>query len=263
MNGRPEGEPAKMRLFCIHYAGATASIFKSWHDALPPEVELVAVQMPGREYRFSEPLLTDMNEIAPAIADAIAPLLDKPYALFGHSMGILIGFNVVRELRARGLRQPGFLVASGRNAPQFKWADTGMEKLPDEEFVAAVRDYNGTPEALLSDPSMWDLWLPRLRADLAVSAEYEHEDQPPLDCPILVLFADGDRLATKAGLEGWRAQTTSDVRYVSFTGDHFFLHGSEKDVLAEVNVELRRQLEETGGQSDTRQHNTRAAVGLA
>ncbi|HEX3683606.1 MAG TPA: alpha/beta fold hydrolase [Bryobacteraceae bacterium] len=244
-------EPARMRLFCFHYAGATASIFRSWQAAMLELVQVVAVQLPGREYRMEEPLLSDMRAIAPAVAETLLPLLDKPFVFFGHSMGALVGFDVIRILRARGLRQPEMLIASARNAPQFKWRDTGIEALPDAEFIAAVRDYNGMPEELLAEESLRDLWLPRLRADLTVSAVYEYVEQRPLECPILVLFGTEDRLVTEAGLQGWRSQTAGEVRYFRYPGDHFFLHSAERLVLAKINAELKEQLARHKARDDT------------
>lgn len=231
-------EHVRMRLFCFHYAGATASIFRSWQGAIPEAVELVAVQLPGREYRLDEPLLTDMGQIVTALAEILPPLLDKPFVFFGHSMGALLGFDVIRILRARGLRQPEMLIASGRNAPQFRWRDAGIQVLPDDQFVAAVRDYNGTPAALLAEESLRELWLPRLRADLTVSGTYEYVEQRPLKCPIVVMFGAEDGLVSDVGLQGWLTQTTGGVRFFRYPGNHFFLHSAERLVLAKVHAEL-------------------------
>lgn len=241
-HGAESMEPTRMRLFCFHYAGATASIFRSWQSAMPARVELIAVQLPGREYRLGEPLLTDMRQIAAAVAETLPPLLDRPFVFFGHSMGALLGFDVIRILRARGLRQPELLIASGRNAPQFKWRDAGIQVLPDDEFVDAVRDYNGMPEALLAEASLRELWLPRLRADLTVSGMYEYTEQRPLACPIVVMFGEKDGLVHDAGLEGWCSQTTGGVRFFRYPGNHFFLHSAEALVLAKVCAELEEQL---------------------
>jgi surfactin synthase thioesterase subunit len=232
----------RRRLFCFHYAGATASIFRSWQEAIPEAVELIAIQLPGREYRLAEPLLTDMRQIVAALVDELPPLLDKPFVFFGHSLGMLVGFDVIRALRARGLREPELVIASGRNAPQFKWRDAGIELLPDDEFVAAVRDYNGTPEALLAEESLRELWLPRLRADLTLSAMYEYVEQRPLECPILVMFGAEDRLVSDVGLQGWLTHTTGNVRFCRYPGNHFFLHSSQRLVLAKIHAELETQL---------------------
>lgn len=242
--GVEAAERVRLRLFCFHYAGATASIFRSWPGALPRGVELLAVQLPGRDYRLTEPPLTDMDDIVDALAEVVPALLDRPFALFGHSLGALISFDLVRLLRERGLRQPELMIASGRNAPQFRWRDAGIESLPDHEFVAAVRGYDGTPEALLAEESLRELWLPRLRADLSVSARYAYVEDRPLECPILVMFGEEDGLVTDEGLRGWCRQTTGDVRFLPCPGNHFFLHSAQRLVLAEVRAELETRMEE-------------------
>ncbi|ABC36167.1 thioesterase II family protein [Burkholderia thailandensis] len=237
-----EARNARVRLFCFHYAGATASIFRTWPGGLPDWVEVVAVQLPGREYRLGEPLIEQAEPIVEALADVVPPLLDLPYAFFGHSMGALIAFDLAHLLRARGFAQPLLFVASGRSAPRFRWRDAGIQTLPDDAFIAAVRDYNGTPEALIADPALRDLWLPRLRADLTISATYRYVESTPLDCPMLVLHGSNDGLVSDAGLSGWLAETIGAVRYVGFSGGHFFMHGEEGGVLAEVRRELERVL---------------------
>ena len=238
----PRPEKVRLRLFCFHHAGAAASMFHSWPAQLPDGVEVIAIQLPGREYRFSEPLVTNVRDLEAPIADALAPWLDRPYAFFGHSMGILVGFNVARRLRERGLRQPSMIIASGRSSPQVMWTDKGMETLPDEDFVTAVRDYNGTPEELLREEALRELWLPRLRADLTISATYEYFEKPPFTCPILVFHGDNDRLVSGEGLAGWQVHTTKPVRYVRFSGNHFFLLKSEQEVLVELTIILSNHI---------------------
>lgn len=232
------GTPARLRLFCFHYAGAAASIFRSWRAGLQDWVELVGVQLPGREYRLAEPLFHDAAPIVEALADDIVGWLDRPFVFFGHSMGALIAFDLARRLRERGDRQPDLFVASGRNAPRFRWRDAGVERLPDDAFIAAVRAYNGTPDALIDEPAMRELWLPRLRADLTISAGYRYREAPPLECPLLVLHGTHDGLVSTEGLAGWRAETRGSVRYVRFPGNHFFLHDEEERVLTELRGAL-------------------------
>lgn len=258
-----DAEDVRMRLFCFHYAGATASIFRSWQEAVPQAVELQAVQLPGREYRLSESLLTDIAPIVAELAEIVPPLLDRPFAFFGHSMGALIGFDLARILRERGLPQPELFIASGRNAPRFMWRDAGVQLLPDDAFIATVREYNGTPEALLAEPLMRDLWLPRLRADLTISAMYRYVEQPPLDCPFLVLHGSDDALVSEVGLQGWGAETTGPVRYVRYPGNHFFLHGAEQCVLADVCLELEKLLARGENAEKTERRDAESGIHLS
>ncbi|WP_246793461.1 thioesterase II family protein [Burkholderia perseverans] len=248
------GQPARLRLFCFHYAGATASIFRSWRGGLPDWVELVAVQLPGREYRLGEPLFESATPIVEALAECVPDWLDLPFVFFGHSMGALIAFDLARLLRARGHAEPALFVASGRNAPRYLWRDAGIQALPDEVFLATVRDYNGTPEELINEPSMRDLWMPRLRADLTISALYHYTEEAPLACPLLVLRGTHDGLVSDEGVEGWRAETTGPIHYVRFPGNHFFLHSEEPDVLAE----LRRALAQVSADQSVQHGHTAA-----
>ncbi|MBA2675219.1 alpha/beta fold hydrolase [Ramlibacter sp.] len=254
-----KGEP-RLRLFCFHYAGATAAAFRTWRDSLPDWVELIAVQLPGRDYRMDEPLIDDAEPIVAELAKILPPLLDRPYVFFGHSMGALISRDLAHSLRAQGLPEPDLFIASGRSAPRFRWLDAGAQALPDDAFIETVRDYNGTPEELITEPALRELWMPRLRADLTVSAMHRYIEQPPLACPMLVLHGTVDRLVTAAGLAGWAAETTGPVRYVRYPGNHFFLHSEEKALLADLSEELRRLAAGERMQRQPLRHDTESAT---
>ena len=197
----------------------------------------MAVQLPGREYRLDESLLTDAHGIAGLVSEILP--LDKRFVFFGHSMGALLEFEVARLLREQGLRQPEMLIASGRNAPQFKWRDIGMQLLPDDEFVAALIAYKGTSGFLLENLALRDIVLPRIRADLTVSAEYRYVRGTVrvADCGFV---GKPNELSTEAGVNGWRTQTTAEVRYFRFAGNHFFLHSAEQLVLSRIAEELTK-----------------------
>lgn len=233
---------AKMRLFCFHYAGAGASIFQNWIKLLPDEVELVAIQLPGREKRFHEPLISDVRQITTALTNELPPFLDKPFAFFGHSIGALIGFDLARVLRQREMRQPELLIASGRNAPQVKLEVNNVHLLPDDEFAQTVRDYNGMPEAIAQNEELLELLLPRLRSDIAIAETYTYNSEEPLDCRIVVFYGTEDPLVNDFGLQNWKEQTNGGVELDSFSGDHFFLHSAEKSVLDKICAELKQLL---------------------
>ncbi|APZ21505.1 thioesterase II family protein [Burkholderia pseudomallei] len=236
--GADERKPdARIRLFCFHYAGSGGSIFRHWGEALPDDVELVAAQMPGRENRLNEPLLYSMDEAVPPLVDALAPLLDRPFAFFGHSTGALIGFEVARVLRARGYPQPRLLIASAQNAPDVK-PEVIRHRLSDAEFVEVLRGCNGTPDAILQDPALLELLLPRIRADGAVFETYRYERQAPLDCRIVVFHGAADALVHDAGLARWAGETQHSFARYRFAGDHFFIHDEEASVLDHINREL-------------------------
>jgi medium-chain acyl-[acyl-carrier-protein] hydrolase len=237
------GRDPQFRLFCFHYAGGSGSMFLPWTKWLPDEVELVAVQLPGRENRSDEPLVHSMELITQPLADAITPLLDKPFALFGHSTGAAISFELVRELRKRALPQPRLLVASGQNAPRFKPAVL-RHLLSDPEFIEVIRRCKGTPDAVLSSPLFVEMLLPRIRADGAVYETYRYQPQAPLDCRIVLFHGVEDDMVTSEGLAGWRLETRHSFERYGFAGSHLFLHQEEAALGALINRELEPLLAE-------------------
>lgn len=228
---------AQFRLFCFHYAGSGGSIFRPWTKWLSSQVELVAVQLPGRENRLNEPLLHSMELVTASLADALPPLLDKPFAFFGHSTGALICFELARVLRQRALPQPRLLIASGQDAPQVR-PTVLRHQLSDPEFIEVIRGCNGTPDVVLRNPALLELLLPRIRADGAVYETYCYEQQAPLDCRIVVLHGFEDSLVSSVGLAGWKAETRHSFHRYGFPGDHFFIHEAEEAVVEHINHEL-------------------------
>lgn len=241
--GEQRKRDARFRLFCFHYAGSGASIFRPWTKWLSDEVELVAVQLPGREDRLDEPLLHSMELVTAPLADALPPLLDKPFAFFGHSTGAVICFELARVLRQRALRQPRLLIASSQNAPRVKPAVL-RHRLADSEFIEVIRGCNGTPDVVLRNPALLELLLPRIRADGAVYETYRYERQAPLDCRIVVFHGFEDKLVDSAGLAGWEAETRHSFHCYGFPGGHFFLHEAEETLAAHINHELEPFLSE-------------------
>lgn len=237
---------AEFRLFCFHYAGSGGSIFRPWTKWLSERVELVAVQLPGRENRVDEPLLHSMELVTASLADALPPLLDKPFAFFGHSTGAVICFELARVLRQRALPQPRLLIASSQNAPQVKPAVL-RHRLSDPEFIEVIRGCNGTPDVVLRNPALLELLLPRIRADGAVYETYRYERQAPLDCRIVVFHGLEDKLVDSEGLAGWKAETRHSFRRYGFPGGHFFLHHAEQAVVERINRELEPFLGERTG----------------
>jgi medium-chain acyl-[acyl-carrier-protein] hydrolase len=229
---------AAFRLFCFHYAGSGASIFRPWIRWLSDQVELIAVQLPGRENRLDEALVHSMELITGPLANALPPLLDKPFAFFGHSTGAVICFELSRVLRQRALPQPRLLIVSSQDAPQIKPAVL-RHQLPDEDFIEVIRQCNGTPEVVLRNPALLELLLPRIRADGAVYETYRYEQQPPLDCPIVVFHGIDDNLVSRAGLAAWTVQTRHSIHHYGFPGGHFFVHEAEKEVIEHINREIQ------------------------
>nr|WP_055501589.1 alpha/beta fold hydrolase [Nonomuraea pusilla] len=235
---QPRTEPA-LRLICFPYAGGGPALFRTWPQALPPQAEVCAVQLPGRGARFTEPPFTSMDELLPALADGLAPFLDRPYVTFGHSLGGIISFELVRFLRAKNLGQPELMIISGCRAAQAPPSGPRIHDLPTAEFRAELRRINGTPQEVLEDEGLLEVVEPMVRADMALGERYLHLPEPPLDVPMSVVHGSADATVTRAAAEAWHEQTTGEFVVREVPGDHFFIHDAEADLLPLVRESLR------------------------
>jgi medium-chain acyl-[acyl-carrier-protein] hydrolase len=231
---RPE---ARLRLFCFPHAGGAASAYAAWGADLP-NVEVVAVQPPGRERRLSEPPLERLGPFVDAAYEALRPLWDRPFAFFGHSTGALVGYELARRLRRDGATGPLHLFASGRWAPHLPDPEPPVYALPDDELIAALRRYGGTPDELLSDGDLMAFLLPLLRADFALGDTYRHEPGPPLSIPITAIGGAQDPRVCAEALEAWGDHTTGSFAAHRLPGDHFFLHARRAPVIEIVGRAL-------------------------
>jgi medium-chain acyl-[acyl-carrier-protein] hydrolase len=241
---RPRPLPhARLRLFLLPHAGAGASFFRGWVDAIPPElrVEVCAVQLPGRENRMREKPFDRWEPLVAAMSEALVPYLDLPYAVFGHSTGAMLGFELARTCRRAGRPLPAHLFPSGRPAPHlprtlFTW------DLPDDQFTESIRELGGIPDEVLQHRELMALMVPILRADMAVNELYEHREEPPLDVPITAYGGLDDPRAEREQLEAWAQHTTGAFRARFFTGDHFYLLSNRHLVLDALTRDLQEVL---------------------
>ncbi|GAB3213719.1 thioesterase II family protein [Marinactinospora thermotolerans] len=232
---RPE-PGARLRLVCLPHAGGGANAYRSWAALLPSAVDLVCAQYPGREDRLGEEPVDDMATLVAALADGLAPLLDRPYALFGHSMGSAVAYELARELRARGHAEPRRLFASGRMAPGDAPAGT-VHLATDEEIVTELVRLGGTEREVLADPGMRAVVLGCVRADYRLIERYRPFPGAPLSCPVSVFTGNADPEVDAGRAAGWAGVTTGRMDVQVFPGDHFYLGPAREAV---VRALLRR-----------------------
>lgn len=222
---------ASGRLICLPYAGGGTADYRAWRDGLPTTVDLCPVVLAGRERRLSQTPISRMPELVDAMIGDLAPLLRRtPYALYGHSMGAWLAFELAREARRRHLPAPVHLIVGARRAPHLPSRHAPLSHLPDAAFVQAVQDrYRAIPEPVLRDPGIMALFLPALRADLTLLDQYAYVEEAPLDVPITALFGREDTLVEEADVRAWHVHTTGRFEARGLYGGHFFLRDQAED----------------------------------
>ncbi len=236
---RGGGPAARVRLFCIPYAGGGASVFRRWPSGLPDDVDVCAIQLPGRETRLMERPCSSLVSLVGDLSEALAPHLDRPFALFGHSVGALIGFELARRLRRRDGRLPVHLFVSGCPAPQVRDTGPPIHGLPEPEFLDRLRRFNGTPPEVFQHRELMELVVPVLRADFALRETYELVAESPLECPISAFGGSDDRDVPLPQVEAWREHTRSTFHLHTLPGGHFFLHTAQALLLERVSLALQ------------------------
>jgi surfactin synthase thioesterase subunit len=229
---------ARQRLFCFPFAGAGASMFREWPGILPKGIHVVGIQLPGRENRIGEPPLRHLRSAAKTIATVLSRYRDLPFALFGHSVGALLVFEVARELRNSFSCAPIQVFLSGCGAPGSAKRNAPIHRLPDNLFVQELRRLGGTPEAILGNDEVMQLMLPMLRADFELSETHQYEEQAPLECPITVLGGLQDAEVRNSDLRGWQSETHASFNIRMFPGDHYFIRSCRTPVLRTIAGQL-------------------------
>lgn len=209
-----------IRLFCFHHAGAGASTFNAWPKTLGSHIELWKVQLPGREDNWQTPALRNVHELIDRLLPEIAPLLDVPYAFYGHSMGAIVAFELARSIRNAALPQSAHLFVSGRRAPQLALSHRPLFSLPFDELMSQLREMGATSLALYERTEWRDRLLATIRADLEVSDVYVYRDGFPLDVPIDAFGGVTDSSVQEWEWMSWNVQTSRRFQGTSLSGHH-------------------------------------------
>jgi medium-chain acyl-[acyl-carrier-protein] hydrolase len=225
-----------VRLFCFPHAGGAASTFRDWFRSLDVHADVVAVEYPGRGVRRDEAPLKRVTDIVNALVPDIVAQIDRPFALFGHSMGGLIAYELLLALGEQGM-QPLCAFMSGCRPPSIKRSRKNLHELPDVEFVEELRRLKGTPEELLADAEFMSLAMPILRADFEAVATYP-QSEAALSCPIFAYSGIDDDNLTIEQLGRWREMTRAQCTVMVFSGGHFFLQHDEPAFLRTLLADL-------------------------
>lgn len=232
---------ATVRLFCFPYAGGSEAVFRGWQEGLPDTIEVCPVQLPGRGARVKEQPFTDLSRLVEAASVGLISHLDKPFAIFGHSMGAIIAFELARRLRREYGQEPIHLFVSARCSPQTFIGRPAL-RLSDSEFTAVLRGSEATPKEVLDDPELIGLLLPVLRADFAVGQPDGLSSGPLLSCPITAFGGIADPTTMRSCMEGWREHTSSRFMLRMLPGRHFFINTEKSLILSAIARELHQHI---------------------
>ncbi|MFH8349515.1 alpha/beta fold hydrolase [Streptomyces sp. NPDC018045] len=233
-----DGGAPGLTLYCLPYAGASARIYEPWAAKLPPTVTVRPLELPGRGARWTDPPARELGALLTDLAGAMDEARQAPYAVFGHSFGGILAYELTRHLLAHGFPAPRRLLVSACLAPHDATPAETNHDLPDAELTARLRALRGTPEELLSNPELMELYLPVIRADYTILDHYRAPAADPLDCPVSVFCGADDREADRAAADAWTKYTHAAVTVEEIDGDHFFLRDHEDAFLARLAAHL-------------------------
>jgi len=228
----------RVKLFCLPFAGGSSVAYRDWGRRLPESVDVIAIEIPGRGQRMMEPLITHLPELVEQIARHIQHELDRPFALFGHSMGATLAFELSHFLNRHYNAAPVGLFLSGRSAPHLNDREEPIHQLPEKAFWEKIKSFEGTPPEVLQHKELMELLLPIIRADFKMVETYQYENKPPLDIPITVFGGLEDVSTPREHLEAWQTYTTSSFTLRMFAGGHFFLQKQSAAVLEQLVRDL-------------------------
>jgi medium-chain acyl-[acyl-carrier-protein] hydrolase len=212
-----------LRLILVPHAGAGASAFRGWEKDIPPTIDLFTVQLPGRERRFTEPSYRRIEPLVDALAHCVEPLLDRPFMLFGHSMGVIIALELAHEVLTRNGREPVAFVASGYPGPRaLQTGEIPLYLRSDAALLQELRRMGGTPAAVFESPDLLELYLPVVRADLEICETWAPRFAAPLNCPIIAVAGRDDESVNDKQLEAWRYESSGPFEALRLPGGHFY-----------------------------------------
>jgi len=228
----------RIPLYCLPYAGSSASVYARWKRRLSSWIEVIPVELPGRGRRMAEPLAVTLPALLERIENDVRPEPGQPFAVFGHSLGAIIAFELAVRLEAQG-RRPSLVFASGTGSPGARDRERFAALKTDAELRAELLRLDGTPEHVLADPELMELTLPVLRADFQIAASYAATPGRTLGAPLVAIGGSSDPTTSADAIAAWRDQTRGDFALHMLPGGHFFIHAEESALFALLEQHLR------------------------
>ena len=232
----------KLNLYCLPFAGGSKYSYNAFVKSAPKEINVIPIEIPGRGSRFKDPLFTDIQQIADDVFAQIRDGLDVPYAIYGHSMGSLLGYLVTKKIVASGLSHPLHLFFTGASAPSVEKDSVLRYLLPKEEFKAELRELGGSPDEILSDDTLMDFFEPILRADFEAVETYNHQETQPFSIPIHVVIGTDEKVSYEDATK-WQEETLSKIKVQQLPGGHFFIFDFVKEIISMISENFKKEIQ--------------------
>ncbi|MCI5047989.1 MAG: alpha/beta fold hydrolase [Aquisalinus sp.] len=231
---------ARIRLICVPHAGAGASIYQKWSSQLPETIELLALQLPGREERLVENPFTSWQPMHESVCRALDRLPPGPVAFFGHSLGAMIALEAARYVSTGGRRLKHVFV-SGRHWPGDS-VEEGIDisQLTDNKMLTLFTARYGTQGAAMENPEVREMVLPVLRADFSLLMSCPEMRAEPLPCPVTVFSGSEDPGTADKDLSLWQAETRAAFSHHVIPGGHLFHMERPEEVLQHIRSHLEK-----------------------
>jgi surfactin synthase thioesterase subunit len=223
----------KLRLFCFPYAGGNASMYYPLKENIGEEIELVAVQLPGRSERMFEDAYTDMDALVEKLYRQLAPTLHEPFALCGYSMGGVIAYALTKKIEEFSKYRPEFTIISATKPMNLLNASTN-HRLSDDGLIEVLRAHKASPEAVLESKELMALVLPTIRADYQLIETYKVKNGPALETQLVLFNSEEDM--DKETIHLWQEYFKNKAKYVGFEDGHFFIHTQTEKFIKEIKT---------------------------
>ena len=235
---REPSATARVRLFCLPYAGGGAGLYRGWPDSFSEAIDVLPIALPGREMRFGEPAFDCLDTLVETMGEALRPLVDRPYVLFGQSMGALIAHRFALWSADAGLPEPVHLFAAAHRAPQVPRRGPALHRLDRTAFLTRIAAYDSPLRPGPEYAELCDLLEPTLRADFAVVETANLPERWRLSCPVTALCAIDDPTVRIVEMAAWDDVTDGDFELLRFEGGHFFVQNRAVEVQTAVAARL-------------------------
>lgn len=225
---------AILRIFCFPHSGGGASTYFPWVDKLSSSLELVSIQLPGRENRFYESLVNDLDVITAELCKEFEQYKEKPFIVFGHSLGALLCYEFVKGLHKFYNIYPKHMFISAAKAPHLPFRIKKLSHLSDDKVIKELSIYGEIDQTLRENPQILSMFLPIFRSDFSIGENYFYKKTPLPSFNITAFYGENDPTVKEEEINAWQKHTAGCFRSLSFEGGHFFIKDKQDEILKEI-----------------------------